>query len=416
MDKGLSKLTVSGYKSLGDPITINIKPLTILSGANSSGKSSIMQPLLLLKQTLESSFNPGTLVLDGSHLHFTNSNQIFTSGKNNVLNLEMVIEDEIWAFEFIKGNSKDPLKLNSMKYKSKENEIFLSREMYNSDVLTQLKISNEFSDLNVIPDVKVKWSNDLFFMYPKFLDQISRKSYFSRSKLTNYLSSIIHLAALRFTGKREYPKTRIENRIVGSFDHYIASILSDMKEFKLTNIILDMNHLNLTSDIITRRKANGQISVHVSRQKNGIPQNDLEKGKHVNIVDVGVGILQVLPIVVALRYAKQGQLVIIEQPEVHLHPKAQRLFCDLLIESAKRGVKVVLETHSQIILRGIQILVANKEISTNDVNLIWFSLNNNGLTVADEGQLNTDGAYLNWPTDFDDVILGIEGEYLKAGR
>src|SRR4051794_39845495 len=74
---GITQLTVGGYKSLAHEQTIEIKPLTILAGANSSGKSSTMQPLLLLKQTLEASYDPGPLLLDGANLKFTSSDQLF---------------------------------------------------------------------------------------------------------------------------------------------------------------------------------------------------------------------------------------------------------------------------------------------------------------------------------------------------
>src|SRR5262245_4800804 len=75
---GITSITVSGYKSLGGEHTIEVRPLTILAGANSSGKSGIMQPLLLLKQTLEASFDPGPLLLDGPNVKFTSSDQLFT--------------------------------------------------------------------------------------------------------------------------------------------------------------------------------------------------------------------------------------------------------------------------------------------------------------------------------------------------
>jgi len=60
---GITSISAAGYKSLAKEQTIEIRPLTILAGANSSGKSSIMQPLLLLKQTLEALYDPGPLLL-----------------------------------------------------------------------------------------------------------------------------------------------------------------------------------------------------------------------------------------------------------------------------------------------------------------------------------------------------------------
>ena len=64
----ITKITVAGFKSIAEEQSVEIRPLTILAGANSSGKSSIMQPLLLLKQTLEAPYDPGALLLKDFHL------------------------------------------------------------------------------------------------------------------------------------------------------------------------------------------------------------------------------------------------------------------------------------------------------------------------------------------------------------
>src|SRR5437016_6322596 len=69
---------VAGYKSISQPTEIEVRPLTLLAGANSSGKSSIMQPLLLLKQTLEASYDPGALRLDGPNVRFTSAEQFLS--------------------------------------------------------------------------------------------------------------------------------------------------------------------------------------------------------------------------------------------------------------------------------------------------------------------------------------------------
>src|SRR5437016_12261164 len=69
---------VAGYKSISQPTEIEVRPLTLLAGANSSGKSSIMQPLLLLKQTLEAPYDPGALLLNGPNVKFTSVNQLLT--------------------------------------------------------------------------------------------------------------------------------------------------------------------------------------------------------------------------------------------------------------------------------------------------------------------------------------------------
>src|SRR5207249_2320709 len=76
--EGITRITVCGYKSIGQEQSIEIRPLTILAGANSSGKSSIMQPLLLMKQTLEASYDAGALKIDGPIVNFTSTNQLLS--------------------------------------------------------------------------------------------------------------------------------------------------------------------------------------------------------------------------------------------------------------------------------------------------------------------------------------------------
>ena len=75
---GISKLIVGGFKSIAKRTEIEIRPLTVFCGANSSGKSSAMQPLLLMKQTLESPYDPGILKLDGPNVRFTAADQFLS--------------------------------------------------------------------------------------------------------------------------------------------------------------------------------------------------------------------------------------------------------------------------------------------------------------------------------------------------
>src|SRR6266481_1832612 len=75
---GITSLSVSGYKSISNEQTIEVRPLTILAGANSSGKSSIVQPALLLKQTLEAGYDPGPLLLNGPNVKFTSTDQLLS--------------------------------------------------------------------------------------------------------------------------------------------------------------------------------------------------------------------------------------------------------------------------------------------------------------------------------------------------
>ena len=78
----ITRITVGGFKSINQEQNIEIKPLTIIAGANSSGKSSFMQAVLLLKQTLEASYDPGSLLLNGPNVKFTSADQLLSRSQD----------------------------------------------------------------------------------------------------------------------------------------------------------------------------------------------------------------------------------------------------------------------------------------------------------------------------------------------
>ena len=92
----VSKIAVSGFKSIEKKQEIEIRPLTVLAGANSSGKSSMMQPVLLLKQTLESPSDPGSLLIRGPNVEFSEVKQLFSAttsdSKKPVFEIDLRIE------------------------------------------------------------------------------------------------------------------------------------------------------------------------------------------------------------------------------------------------------------------------------------------------------------------------------------
>ena len=137
----------------------------------------------------------------------------------------------------------------------------------------------------------------------------------------------------------------------------------------------------------------------------------------VNIADGGLGVSQALPVVVALHAARPGQLVYIEQPEIHLHPRAQVAMARLLVNAANRGVRVVAETHSSLILLAVQTLVAEGQIDPGLVGLNWFQRDEkDGTTRIKTAELDEAGRFGDWPEDFDEVALEAENRYLSAAE
>jgi predicted ATPase len=129
---------------------------------------------------------------------------------------------------------------------------------------------------------------------------------------------------------------------------------------------------------------------------------------------VGFGVSQALPVVVALLAASPGQIVYIEQPEIHRHPKAQTAMADLLVAAANRGVRVVAETHSALLLLAIQTALAKGKIAPSAVKLHWFQRDEQGCTKVTSVDPDEKGRFGDWPEDFATTELEAENRYLDA--
>ena len=112
--------------------------------------------------------------------------------------------------------------------------------------------------------------------------------------------------------------------------------------------------------------------------------------------------------------AAEGQLLHIEQPELHLHPNAQVAMAGLLIEAAQRGVQVVVETHSSILLKALQLSVARGELDPDILALHWFERDAEGATTVTTAEVDEHGTYGDWPVDFADVELDVEAAFIAA--
>ena len=197
----------------------------------------------------------------------------------------------------------------------------------------------------------------------------------------------------------------------------MASLIADWTSHsskRIRDLSEDLRSLGLTWKIEAKRVDDTQVELQVGRMlhpKQG-GARDL-----VSVADVGFGVSQTLPVVVALRVARAGQLVYIEQPEIHLHPRAQVAMARLLVNAADRGVRVVAETHSSLVLLGVQTLVAQGEIAPDLVGLNWFVRDGkDGATRIQSANLDKAGRYGDWPEDFDDVALKTESRYLSAAE
>ena len=118
------------------------------------------------------------------------------------------------------------------------------------------------------------------------------------------------------------------------------------------------------------------------------------------LTDIGFGVSQVLPALVLLHYVPEGSTVLMEQPEIHLHPAVQSDLADVMLQVAEdRRVQIVVESHSEHLLRRLQRRVAEGAVSSDDVKLYFVSSNEDGATHADL-KVNEYGEIENWPPNF----------------
>ena len=119
-----------------------------------------------------------------------------------------------------------------------------------------------------------------------------------------------------------------------------------------------------------------------------------------SLTDVGFGVSQVLPVLVLLYYVPEGSTVLMEQPELHLHPAVQSGLADVMLNVAEvRNVQIVVESHSEHLMRRLQRRVAEGSASAEDVKLYFVSFNRGKARVSDL-LLNEWGEIENWPDKF----------------
>jgi predicted ATPase len=442
--EGITGISVQGYKSLYEECSIEIRPLTILAGANSSGKSSIMQPLLLMKQTLEATYDPGALLLNGPNVRFTFAEQFLSNLSTNreVTNFAVQIESNERkirnVFSKLPGR---PIDISETVYQESELQFTISPSMNQEEILAFYKnllrikrhrdgkdrnwINNLFQELFQEDELNIDYLQSVIARNRCFINFSFKYSLDSgiinvcdtrtfTASFESYIQKLIHIPGIRGNPERTYKTTAAIGRFPGNFENYIASVINQWKntqDNRFRQLEVYLNILGLTGKVDVKNINDVQLELRVGR----LPRNG-ETIDMVSVADVGIGVSQVLPVLVALLVAEPGQLVYLEQPEIHLHPRAQAALAEILADAAKRGVRVVLETHSELLLLGVQSLVAEGKLSPELVKLHWFTRREDGVTVVSSAELDESGAFGDWPEDFSDVSLKLESRYLDAAE
>lgn len=436
----LKELRIAGFKGWKDTKSIELAQITVFFGSNSSGKSSIGQFLVMLKQTIQQPDRKTVLYLDGEkssvslgtpydifHKHDLESSIRFAytwdlPGKFS-LDEEMkkqILYNKICFAGVVNVESKETqlLQADRICYRLFDNEkIIADYAMINSGKERVHEYELESTGYELKKKRGRSWPLPepvRFYGFPDAATAYYQNAAFLQDlnlHHENLFSKLYYLGPMRRKAQRIYTWSGVSPESVGDDgSNAIAAILSSKNDGRMLNfkycqkkpflniVAKELKSMGLISDFIMEKIG--------SRQEYDVKVQVQGSDSYVNIPDVGFGISQVLPVIVELFYAPKNSIIFIEQPEIHLHPAAQARLADVIIDAIgmsengeKRNIQVILETHSEHLLRRLQRRMAEKKLTKEQVKA-YFANNNTDPSTLEQLRVDEYGNIENWPEDF----------------
>ena len=441
----INHLYVENFKSW-ERLDISLGKVTGLFGTNSSGKSSLLQFILLLKQT-KNATDRG-LVLDfGGPDQFVNlggyQDVVYNhnreaqlswrmdwklSSKLNIGNpfgkrTEVLFTGDKLSIESQVHLKEKSLQADRLKYIFSDTSFAIEPKKAGSSEF-QL-VSSEDKDFKFVRNKARAWALPGPVKTHLFPDQA--KTYYQNTDFlslfeTEYeslIDSVYYLGPLREHPKREYPWSGASPLDVGKKgERTVEAILSATARNEKRNLGPKTKYKSFQEMIAYWLKELGLIS-EFRIEEIGTGANlykaKVKRDSHspeALLTDVGFGVSQVLPALVLLYYVPEGSTILMEQPEIHLHPSVQSALADAILTVANtRNLQVVIESHSEHLLRRFQRRVAEKKFSSDDIKLYFCNSVKGRSELSDLG-LDIFGDIKNWPINF----FGNEMEEIVATR
>jgi len=354
----LTQIKLTNFKCFKQETTFPLSRFNLLTGVNGSGKSTLLQSLLLMRQSIEDDMYTTRLILNGSCVNL--------GSFSDVRNREISVSEPI-VFEFSAGNDSK----NSIHYCFDNNHVMFPN--HDDMILQILRVTKND---NVIFDKarSLLGSNPLEEFLYKLEALENRFLQFYRENLYFKFEEPHFVSADRIGPLEFYQRARpLQFPQVGTRGEFTISLLDKMRD-ELVNEKLCLGgseKLCLGEDartLITQTEAwlgkiLNPLTLEVPPSKTSF---ELLMGGH-KPANVGFGYSSVLPIIVSGLIAQPGEKLIIENPEIHLHPKAQSALIQFLVAVAKTGVQVFVESHSDHVLNGIRVAVKEGQIDKNEV-------------------------------------------------
>ena len=246
-----------------------------------------------------------------------------------------------------------------------------------------------------------------------------------------FCKRINYLGPLREEPRSLYPLSNVGSTTeVGLRGENTAAVYFNNMDKIITYVDPD-SFTNLSSlDLVTKK---GSLSEAVTTWlkymgvANKVMTNDQGKIGHTlqisndininqDLTNVGVGVSQVLPILVMALMAKKGDVIILEQPELHLHPKVQTRLADFFVAMNALGKQCLVETHSEYMINRLRYLVAvNDSSKVADETMIYFVEKEDGHSEYRSVTINKYGVIEDWPDGFFDESENLAAMILRAG-
>ena len=438
----ITHIRVKNFKSWKDSDKVELAPLTGFFGTNSSGKSSLLQMLLLLKQTAErSKIKKGSpvedVILFGDENSFVNLGNfcevIHGHEEEELLELEFGCElTEPHLIDFsLEGQDPRKLKTNNFIFNTIIKEEYRQPTVQNicytnSSDSWKIEWKRDISDderldgkqfINGTPfggaevqscygtPMPRKWRVPEIKWERKFLNQISLV-------FEELFAYVYYLGPTRVHPKRLYHWERTHPKEIDLWGNQAVDALLSARVRQLTTAY------NGKSVPIEERISKWLQKLELAHSFRLIPIGDLDdnnyeiriqktpKSAEVTLADMGHGVSDVFPLLVHCCYVPEGSTLILEQPGIHLHPKAQADLADLFLEVIReRNLQILVESHSEHLLTRLQRRIAEKQIDQNDIAL-YFCRNIDGESTKDRLEVTESGDIKNWPENFFGDVMG----------
>lgn len=430
----ITHLHAKNFKSWRDTEEMRLAPLTGLFGANSSGKTGILQMLLLLKQTVESTDRSRVLhlgdqrtyvdlgtIYDVVHQHTLPEAMYFSVGWKplkplRILNSQRtkgttLFRIEALSFEADIAVAEDMIAVSRFTYnftdRGQESKFGMQRQEEQNDY----ELIVQGYDMKRTPGRP--WPLPAPVKCYGFPDRVNadyqNAGFLSSLALAfeELMHGVYYLGPLRAYPGRTYGWSGEQPQDVGRRgEDSVAALLAARKRGTLIGRGRGRGRQTLEERVAQWLKDLDLIhSFEVSqvapkRKEYEVTVRTMAQAPEVSLLDVGFGVSQVLPVLTLCYYAPEGSTIILEQPEIHLHPSVQAGLADVFVDAIKRRkVQIIVESHSEHLLRRLQRRIAEEKLLAEHTAL-YFTTFRNGESHLNPLALDLFGNITNWPQDF----------------